>query len=154
MSNWNDWNMITREELDYIIDKTAKDVRDTCNECNKKEADDLHTALFDHLEKIKEIAAQFDKRIEARQEAERVAELAVREEVLLETDDGQKIKFSAPYGFDSPSSKGSTIYCFDMYDLHLEGGKIEAAKTYLIGGVYRDLSPEELEVCNSLMQRM
>lgn len=154
MNNNNNWDMITRDELDYIIDKTAKDVRDTCSECNKQEADDLHTALMGHFEKIKEIAAEFDKRIEARQEAERQAELAVREEVLLETDDGQKIKFSAPYGFDSPSSKGSTIYCFDMYDLHLEGGKIESAKTYHLGGVYRDLSPEELEVCNSLMQRM
>ncbi len=154
MSNWNDWNMITRDELDYIIDKTAKDVRDTCSECNKQEADDLHTALMGLLEKIKEIAAEFDKRIEVRQEQERLAELAVREEVLLETDDGQKIKFDAPYGFDSPSSKGSTIYCGDMYDLHLEGGKIESAKAYHLGGVYRDLSPEELEVCNSLMQRM
>ena len=141
-------------ELENDVERLCRHLTCTIREFSASEAEAFHTEAFDHLVTLRDLEEKFEKIYLARHEHERQVELSEREEVLLETDDGQKIKFSAPYGFDSPSSKGSTIYCFDMYDLHLEGGKIESAKTYHLAGVHRDLSPEELEVCNSLMQRM
>ena len=146
---------IKKSSFEHEISETFKSAEGTLRECNQTELNDLYDLLFQRLYDLREDLEKFDKRIEARQEAERQAELAAREEVLLETQDGQRIKFSAPYGFDSPSHRGTTVFCSDMYNLHFDSeGRIDEA--FLDHSMYGDrrLTADELVICNSLMQRM
>ena len=146
---------IKKSAFESEISETFKSCEGTLRECNQAELNDLYNLLFQRLFDIREDLERFDKRIEQRQEDERQAELAQREEILLQTQDGQKIKFSAPYGFDSPSHRGTTVFCSDLYDLHFDSeGYINEA--FVEHSMYGDrrLTPEELVMCNSLMQRM
>jgi hypothetical protein len=143
----------TKSGFDYDLDRLFKSIEGTIGECTQEECDLLHTALFEHLVAIRDTIESFDKKIEARQEAERQTELSAREEILLETEDGEMVKFNAPYGFDSPSIRGSSVYTFDLYGLRFNSeGKIEAAFDRFHGD--RRLTPEELDMCNSLFVRM
>jgi hypothetical protein len=140
-----------RGDMEWDIHRLSRELLDTISHCNAMEAKELHAALFDHLVKIRDTVEEFDKKIEKREQAEHEAELAQREEVTLETVDGEKLKFNAPYGFECSPQR--TIYSYDLYDLDIEDGKIIAAKAYTMGS-YSPLTREELDKCNSLLVRM
>ena len=140
-----------RGDMEWDIHRLSRELLDTISHCNAMEAKELHTALFDHLVKIRDTVEEFDKVVKKREEEEHQAELAQREQVTLETIDGEKLKFDAPYGFEVTPSR--TIYSYDLCDLQLDQGKITAARAYVLGS-YSSLTPEELDKCNSLLVRM
>ena len=144
----------TKDGFEYEVGKLFKAFEGTLGECNKEEFESLYDDLNEHLHAIANILEKMDKTIEERQEAEQQAELAVREEVILDMEDGTKIKFNAPYGWSSKAWSGSTIHSFDLFDIRCEDGRITAAKTKLHWGSERSLEPADLEVCNLLLQRM
>lgn len=150
VANITFWS-IAKSDMDWDITRLSRELLDTVSHCNAMEAKVLHSLMFPHLIAIRDLVEKFDEQIEKREEAERQAELAVREEVLLETVDGEKLRFNAPYGFEVTPQR--TIYSYDLCDLQLDQGKIIAAKAYTMGR-NSPLTPEELDKCNSLLVRM
>jgi len=136
--------------LEHDIEHLCRHLTCTIREFSASEAEAFHAEAFDHLVALRELEEKFEKIYLARHEAERVAELAQREQVTLETVDGEKLNFDAPYGFDGT---GRTIYSYDICDLAIEDGKVTAARAYVMGH-YFPLTPEELDKCNSLLVRM
>ena len=161
MSKTNTTFWSTRpSDLEHDVERLCRHLTCTIREFSASEAEAFHTEAFDHLVALREIEEKFEKIYLARHEHERLTELAEREILTLSVipDDGSDnvdTKFSAPMGFDSPTHKGSTVYCNDLHSLVMRDGKIEAARvTNFTGGLSRDLTADELIVCNSLMQRM
>jgi hypothetical protein len=150
VANITFWS-IAKSDMDWDITRLSRELLDTVSHCNAMEAKELHSLMFPHLIAIRDLVEKFDEQIEKREQAEHQAELAQREEVTLETVDGEKLKFNAPYGFECSPQR--TIYSYDLYDLDIEDGKIIAAKAYTMGS-YSSLTPEELDKCNSLLVRM
>jgi hypothetical protein len=148
-------------DIQHDIKRLCDHLTSTLQELSPTESEAFHTEAFDHLVALREIEEKFEKIYLARHEHERLTELAEREILTLSVipdDGGENVdtKFSAPMGFDSPTHKGSTVYCNDLHSLVMgPDGKIEAARvSYFTGGRSRDLTPEEIIVCNSLMQKM
>ena len=162
MSKTNTTFWSTRpSDLEHDVERLCRHLTCTIREFSASEAEAFHTEAFDHLVALRDLEEKFEKIYLARHEHERQVELSEREVLTLSVvpdDGGENVdtKFSAPMGFDSPTHKGSTVYCNDLYHLVLGAdGKIEAARvSYFTGGGSRDLTPDELVICNSLMQRM
>ena len=136
--------------MDSDIGRLSRELLDTISDCNDQEAKQLHGQMFDHLIAIRNLVEKFDEQIEARQEAERVAELAEREDFILDMDDGSKVKFNGPQGWDS---KTGVIMTYDLFDLVVEEGQITSAKRMYMGRC-SSLSEWDINVCNSLLQRV
>ena len=161
MSKTNTTFWSTRpSDLEHDVERLCRHLTCTIREFNASESEAFHTEAFDHLVALRDLEEKFEKIYLARHEHERQVELSEREILTLSVvpdDGGENVdtKFSAPMGFDSPTHKGSTVYCNDLHSLVMRDGKIEAARvTNFTGGLSRDLTADELIVCNSLMQRM
>jgi hypothetical protein len=139
-----------RDGFSSDVSRLEKSIQGTLGEANQDELNELHDALHEHFVKIRDTVEEFDKRIEARQEAERQAELAEREDFILDMDDGTKAKFNGPQGWDS---KTGVIMTYDLFDLVVEEGRITSAKRMYMGRC-SSLSEWDINVCNSLLQRV
>jgi hypothetical protein len=158
-TNTTFWSTRHLDIQDDVL-RLARHLTSTLEELSASESEAFHAEAFDHLIALRDLEEKFEKIYLARHEHERLTELSQREVLTLPVipDDGGEdvdTKFSAPQGFDSPTHRGSTVYCNDLHSLVMRDGKIEAARvTNFTGGLSRDLTADELIVCNTLMQRM
>lgn len=130
-------------DLAYNIEKFASELSDMMSEAKGFELREIEPALV-HLAAFRNAMVEIEAKVLARQELERLEELAERDTYDFETVDGEKVTFDAPNGFEVRPQQ--PIYSGDLWQLQIVDGKIVAARDAFR---HAELNKEELDKCNS-----